>query len=85
MTPEQKQYYAEELAAIRRGGYLHEAFMQDRIWGMNSPDPGLIDPPVVGFGQDGDPFYTQYFQSWTEVNAMIKQLREEAEKAWGKE
>ena len=85
MTLEQKQYYDKELAAIRRGGESHDAFMQDRIWGMGSPDLGPVDPPVVGFGQSEDPFYTQYFQNWEEVNAMIKQLRVEAEKAWGKD
>ena len=83
MTDEQLQYYKEELAGIRRGGDFHSASMQDCIWGMGSPNLGPVDPPVVAFGQDNDPFYTQYFQNWSEVDALIKQLEEEATKAWG--
>lgn len=83
MTPEQKQYYDKELAKIRRGGDFHYASAQDRIWGMGSDNLGPINPPVVSFGQDGDPYYTQYFQNWSEVDALIKQLEEEATKAWG--
>ena len=85
MTPEQKEYYDKELASIRRGGSQHYASMQDRIWGMGSPNLGPVNPPVVAFGQDDDPWYTQYFQNWAEVNAMINQLREEAKKAWGED
>lgn len=85
MNSEQKEYYIKTLASIRRGGSFHDAFMQDHIGGMGSYNLGPIDPPVVAFGQDDDPFYTQYFQNWGEVNALIKNLREEAEKAWGKE
>lgn len=83
MTPEQKEYYEKELASIRRGGDQHYASMQDRIWGMGSENLGPVNPPVVAFGQDGDPWYTQYLQNWTEVDALIKQLEEEAVKAWG--
>ena len=83
MTPEQKAYYDKTIAEIRRGGYPHDAFMQDRIWGMGSSNLGPLDPPVVGFGQDGDPYFTQYFQNWDEVEALIAQIREEATKAWG--
>lgn len=83
MTPEQKEFYDKELASIRQGGYAHEAWMQDQIGGMGSNNLGPVDPPVVGFCQDGDPFYAQYFQNWSEVEALITQLREEAIKAWG--
>ena len=83
MTPEQKEYYDRQLAEIRRGGDSHYASMQDRIWGMGSYNLGPVDPPVVNFGQDNDPYYTQYFQNWSEVDALIKQLEEEAIKAWG--
>ena len=83
MTPEQKAYYDKEIASIRRGGSPHSAFVQDRIWGMGSYNLGPLEPPVVGFGQDDDPYYTQYFQNWDEVEALIAQLREEATKAWG--
>jgi len=83
MTPEQKEYYDKETAQIKRGGYSHGAFMQDHIWGMESSNLGPLDPPVVGFGQDGDPYFTQYFQNWDEVEALIAQIREEATKAWG--
>jgi hypothetical protein len=85
MTPEQQEYYDSEISSIRRGGYFHYASMLDHIFGMGSPNLGPIDPPVVVFGQDGDPFYSQYFQNWEEVNKMIDELRQEAEKAWGKE
>lgn len=83
MTNEQKAYYEKELARIRRGGDEHSAFCQDRIWGMGSDNLGPVNPPVLCFGQDNDPFYCQYLQSWSEVDAMIKQLEEEATKAWG--
>lgn len=85
MTPEQKKYYDERIQEIRRGGSQHGAYAQDHIFGMGSYNLGPIDPPVVAFGQDDDPYYTQYLQNWEEVNALIKDLRDEAEKAWGKE
>ena len=85
MTPEQKEYYEQQLAKIRRGGSQHSAWAQDHIFGMGSYNLGPVDPPVVTFGQDDDPFYTQYLQNWDEVNALIAQLREEAVKAWGEE
>ena len=85
MTPEQQEYYDEELANIRRGGYNHDASMQDHICGMGSYNLGPINPPVVAFGQDGDPFYTQYLRNWDEVNALINNLKQEAIKAWGEE
>ena len=53
--------------------------------GMGSYNLGPINPPVVAFGQDGDPYYTQYLRNWNEVNALINNLREEAIKAWGDE
>lgn len=83
MTPEQKDYYDEEIASIRRGGSKHDASMQDHIWGMGSYNLGPLDPPVVAFGQSDDPYYTQYFQNWDEVEELIAQLRKEATKAWG--
>jgi len=85
MNSEQQKYYYEELARIRTGGYNHDASMQDHVWGMGSYNLGEINPPVVAFGQDGDPFYTQYLRNWNEVNALINNLREEAIKAWGDE
>ena len=83
LTLKQKQYYEEELARIRRGGSIHSASMQDCVWGMGSNNLGPLNPPVVNFGQDDDPFYTQYLQNWDEVEALIYQLRKEATKAWG--
>ena len=83
LTEQQREYYERELKRIRRGGDQHEASAQDCIWGMGSSNLGPVNPPVVAFGQDGDPHYTQYFQSWDEVEMMIAQLREEATKAWG--
>lgn len=85
MTPDQKEYYDKETARIKRGGYPHEAFVQDRIWGLGSSNLGPLDPPVVGFGQDGDPYFTQYLKNWDEVNSLIAQLLEEATKAWGEQ
>jgi len=83
MTPEQKDYYKQETAKIRRGGAVHTAFMLDHIGGMGSANLGPLTPPVVLFGQDDDPHYSQYLQNWDEVEALIAQLREEATKAWG--
>ena len=85
MTPEQQEYYDEELVRIRRGGYKHDACMQDHVLGMGSYNLGPINPPVVAFGQDGDPYYTQYFNNWNEVNELINNLKQEAIKAWGEE
>ena len=84
MTPDQKDYYEKEIAKIRRGGSSHTALMQDYIGGMGSFNLGPLTPPVVNFGQDDDPHYTQYLQNWDEVEALITSLREEATKAWGK-
>jgi hypothetical protein len=83
MTPEQKNYYEQQTAKIRRGGAAHTASMQDHIWGMGSVNLGPLTPPVVIFGQDDDPHYVQYLQNWDEVEKLISQLREEATKAWG--
>lgn len=85
MTPEQKNYYESQLAKIRRGGSFHDACMLNHVFGMGSGNLGPIEPPVVVFGQDDDPHYTQYLQNWDEVNVLIEQLKTEAEKAWGKE
>jgi hypothetical protein len=83
MTPEQKNYYDKELARIRRGGSdIFEPWMQDSIGGMGSHNLGPVDPPVVGISAD-DPHYYQCFQNWDEVNKLIKQLEEQAIKAWG--
>lgn len=84
-TPEQQLYYESQLAKIRRGGSFHDACMLNHVFGMGSGNLGPIEPPVVVFGQDDDPHYTQYLQNWDEVNALINNLREEATKAWGQE
>lgn len=83
MTPEQKAYYENQLRQIRNGGVNHTAAMIDSIPGMGSYNLGPVDPPVVAFGNDDDPYYEQYFQNWDEVEAMIAHLRAEATKAWG--
>jgi hypothetical protein len=83
VTPEQKQYYDRELASIRRGGHSHEAFAITSIGGLGEMTLGPVDPPVVGLCQDGDSYYCQYLRSWDEVDALIKDLEEEATKAWG--
>ena len=85
MTTEQQPNYQKQLAKIRRGGSEHDACVLDCVFGMGSPNLGPINPPVVAFGQDDDPHYTQFLQNWDEVNALINNLRTEAEKAWGKE
>ena len=82
MTPEGQAYYDNELREIRSGGYGHEAYVVKAIHGLGGYI-GPVDPPVVGFGQDGDPFYQQYLRNWDEVEKLISQLREEATKAWG--
>jgi len=84
MKPEQKAYYEKELREIRSGGYEHDAYVVKDIYGLGGYI-GPIDPPVVGFGQNGDPFYQQYFRNWDEVEKLIAQLREEATKAWGEQ
>ncbi len=83
MTPEQKEYYARKLREIRSPGDMHEAFVINHISGMGSYNLGPVDPPVIGFGQDNDPHYTQYFQNWDEINTLIRQIESEATKAWG--
>ena len=85
MKDEQEKYYLKEFQSIRSGGSKHSAWMQNKIFGMGSSDLGPIVPPVVGFGQSDDPYYTQYFQNWDEVNALIDELKAEAVKAWGEE
>ena len=84
MTPDQKEYYDRQLAEIRSGGVEHSAFVVDRVRGMASADLGRVDPPAVGFSNDDDPYYMQYFQNWDEVNALIADLKKAAEEAWGK-
>ncbi len=85
MTPEQKEYYDTKLKEYRQGGRCsHDAYVIDCVFGMGSPNLGPVDPPVVGLSNDDDSFYAQYFQNWAEVNAFIEQVRETAEKAWGK-
>lgn len=84
MTPEQKVYFDNEVKEMRRGGRgNHSAFVVNSISGMGSSNLGPLDPPVVGFSQEDDPFYTQYLRDWNEVEKLIAQLREEATKAWG--
>ena len=85
MTPEQNAYANKKLFEISTGGETHEAYVIDCIPGMGSPSLCKVNPPVVGFGQNGDPYYQQYLHSWEEVNALIEQIRQTAEEAWGKE
>lgn len=82
MNDEQKAYYEKELREIKSGGYQHDAYVVKAIHGLGGYI-GPVDPPVIGFGQDGDPFYQQYLKNWDEVETLISQIRQEAEKAWG--
>ena len=85
MTPEQKAFYEKELASIRRNSIPSDQFfVVDCIGGLGSYNLGPVDPPVIGIACD-DPHYTMYLQSWDDVNAYIRQLTEQAEKAWGKQ
>ena len=52
---------------------------------MGSQNLGPVEPKVVGFCNDGDPFYVEYFNNWDEVNAFIDHIRETAVEAWGEE
>ena len=83
MTPEQSTYYERELKRFKSKGSKHDAFLIDCVYGMGSSNLGPVDPPVVGFGQDDDPHYTQYLHNWDEVEELIKQLRDVATTAWG--
>ncbi len=85
MTPEQQSYYNAQLKEIRSGGYGHCAYALQSVSGMGFKSLGPVDPPVVGFGQDGDSYFQQYLQNWAEVNALIADLKAEATKAWGEE
>ena len=85
MTPEHQNQYNAHLREIRSGGYGHSAYAVTSIGGMGVENLGPVDPPVVGFGQDGDSYYQQYLQNWAEVNALIADLKAEATKAWGEE
>jgi hypothetical protein len=79
----QNDYYNQQLAKIRRGGSHHYAEILDQLGGLGSSNLGPVSPPVVVFGQDDDPHYTQYLQNWQEVNALISNIIAAAEKAWG--
>lgn len=85
MTPEQKAYHDKCVAEYRRGGYKHDSFVLNHTFGMGSPKLGPVTPAIVGMGQDGDPHYSQYFQNWTEVNAFIQDLKNNATEAWGEQ
>lgn len=85
MTPQQQAYCNLRMNEISGGGFRHEAYVIDRISGLGSANLISVDPPVVGFGQDEDPYYQQYLHNWKEVNELINQIKSEAEKAWGKE
>ena len=85
MTPEQKAYHDKCLAEYRLGGYKHESFVLNHTFGMGSKNLGLVTPAIVGMGQDGDPYYTQYFQNWTEVNEFIQELKNSSTEAWGEQ
>lgn len=82
MNAEQKAYYEKELREIKSGGCQHDAYIVKAIYGLGGYI-GPVDPPVIGFGQDGDPFYQQYLKNWDEVEELISQIRQEAENAWG--
>jgi len=79
---EKQEYYQQQLREISQTGDLHEAYVIKEIGGYGEI-LGVVDPPVLGFGQDNDPYYQQYFHNWSEVDAMIKQIEEEATEAWG--
>jgi hypothetical protein len=81
-TEEKQEYYQQKLREFSGTGDCHAAYMIDEIGGYGEI-LGPVDPPVLSFGQDMDPYYQQYFHNWDEVDAMIKQIEEEATKAWG--
>jgi len=83
MYSQQHTYYNQQLAKIRRGGSHHYAEILDSIGGLGSYNLGPVSPPVVMFGQDDDPHYTQYLQNWQEVDALVNNILAAAEKAWG--
>ena len=86
MTPEQQEYYDKELAVIKRGGNCkHDAFVVDCIWGMGSPNLGQVEPAAVGFSNNSDSYYAEYFNNWDEVNAFIDQIKKTAVEAWGEQ
>ena len=86
MTPEQKEYYDKELAIIKRGGNCkHDAFVVDCVWGMGSPNLGQVEPAAVGFSNNSDSYYAEYFNNWDEVNAFIDQIKKTAVEAWGEQ
>jgi len=82
MEPEKKEYYEKELSSIRRGGDRHYVWVQENIGGLGEPNLGPVDPPVVGMC-GGDPFFSQYFQGWADVDELIKELEEKSTQAWG--
>jgi hypothetical protein len=86
MTPEQQEYYDKELTIIKRGGNcLHDAFVVNCVWGMGSLNLGPVEPAVVGFSNNSDSYYVEYFKNWDEVNAFINQIRKTAIEAWGEQ
>lgn len=85
MTPEQQKHYDEQLAIIRQGGAIHEAFIVNKIWGMGSSNLGPVEPAAIGFCNENDLYSIQYFNNWDEVNALINHIRETAVKAWGEQ
>lgn len=82
MTDEQRKYYEEKLARIRRGGYDHELWVQKSIGGYGNENLGPVDPPVVGMANSSDGFYCQWFQNREQVEEFIAQLRAAADEAW---
>ena len=86
MTPEQQKYYDKELAVIKRGGNCkHDAFVVDCIWEMGGPKLGQVEPAAVGFSNNSDSYYAEYFNNWDEVNAFIDQIKKTAVEAWGEQ
>ena len=83
--PEVIAYVQEQLRKFNNGGSSHDAYTVTRIAGFGFPDLHTLEKPLVGFGQDDDPWYQQYFKNWDEVNALINQLKATAIEAWGEE
>ena len=84
MTPEQQSYCKSELEKLSGTGCNHEAYVIDRIDGLGSAHLCDVSPPILGFSNDGDPDYQQYLHNWDEVNSLIADIKNVAEKAWGK-
>ena len=86
MTPEQQEIYDKELERIKRGGICeHEAFVVDSIQATYDSNPVPVEPKLVGFSNDLDPYYVTYYKNWDEINILINHIRKTAVEAWGEE